>query len=222
MIGFDSTVGTGPDGKAYLYLFVRDAAATRINLPYALAEVCIARTLAGAPLAVRRDDATGTTEIDLSSAVRTPREPLVLKLDAAVPVQLNLSRQATATATSTWSHDPGFGPEMAIDGNPATRWASAAPRATLTQVFAAPAAVHLVQLAEYVDPGESDYRTGSFTVEANVNGQWQIVASGNGIGQSRFLSLPGPVMASALRINVVSRDQRPPSLWSFLAYAKGS
>jgi alpha-L-fucosidase len=222
VMGFDSTVGTGPDGKTYLYLFVRDATATRINLPYALAEVRSARTLAGTTLPIRRDDASGTTGIDLSSAVRTPREPLVLKLDATVPVQVNLSRQATATATSTWSRDPGYGPEMAIDGNPATRWASEAPSATLTQVFAAPAAVHLVQLAEYLDPGEPDYRTGSFTVEANVNGQWQEVASGSGIGQSRMLSLPSPVLASALRIKVVSRDQRPPSLWSFLAYAKGS
>lgn len=58
-------------------------------------------------------------------------------------------------------------------------------------------------------------------MEANVNGQWQVVASGGDIGQSRFLSLPGPVKASALRINVVSRDQRPPSLYSFVAYAKG-
>ncbi|CAN7597527.1 Alpha-L-fucosidase [compost metagenome] len=222
VMGLESTQRTGPDGKTWLYLFVRDAAATQISLPTALAEVRSASTLTGATaLPVRRDDAAGTTQIDLSSAARTPREPLVLKLDATVPVLVNLSRQATATATSTWSRDPGYGPEMAIDGNPATRWASEAPSATLTQVFAAPASVQLVQLAEYLDPGESDYRTGRFTVEANVNGQWQVVASGSDIGQNRFLSLPGPVVASALRINVVSRDQRPPSLYSFVAYAKG-
>jgi hypothetical protein len=60
-------------------------------------------------------------------------------------------------------------------------------------------------------------------VEANANGQWQVVASGSDsdIGQNRFLLLPGPVAASALCINVVSRDQRPPSLYSFVAYAKG-
>ncbi len=222
VMGLESTLRTGPDGKTWLYLFVRDAAATHISLPTALADVRSASTLTGATaLPVRRDDAAGTTQIDLSSAIRTPREPLVLKLDATVPVLVNLSRQATATATSTWSRDPGYGPEMAIDGNPATRWASEAPSATLTQVFAAPASVQLVQLAEYLDPGESDYRTGRFTVEANVNGQWQVVASGSDIGQNRFLSLPAPVVASALRINVVSRDQRPPSLYSFVAYAKG-
>ncbi|TPQ41371.1 discoidin domain-containing protein [Cupriavidus pinatubonensis] len=135
---------------------------------------------------------------------------------------VDVSRGATTTATSSWTRDPGYGPEMATDGDPATRWASEAPTATLTQVFAAPATIRLVQLAEYLDPTESDYRTGSYKLEAQVNGQWQAVASGSDIGASRYVSLAGPVTASALRIRVVSRDQRPLSLYTFLAVSTGN
>lgn len=221
--GIDSTTRTGPDGKTDLYLFVRDASASRVSLPAALADVRSARTLVdGTPLGVRSDAASGTTEIDLSGATRTPREPLVLKLAATVHMPVNVSKGATTTATSSWTRDPGYGPEMATDGDPATRWASEASTATLTQVFAAPATIRLVQLAEYLDPTESDYRTGSYALEAQVNGQWQAVASGSGIGASHYVSLASPVTASALRIRVVSRDQRPPSLYTFLAFSTGN
>ncbi|WP_224081920.1 hypothetical protein [Cupriavidus laharis] len=47
------------------------------------------------------------------------------------------------------------------------------------------------------------------------------MGSGSDIGASRYLSLASPVTASALRIRVVSRDQRPPSLYTFQAFAAG-
>ncbi|MGN8119614.1 IPT/TIG domain-containing protein [Labrys sp. 22185] len=141
--------------------------------------------------------------------------------------QGSLSAGATASATSIWSND--YRPEMAIDSDPTSRWASNETNPTLTQTFAWATTVKEIHLTEfavefnqflntYAEGKQFVYRTGAFTVEAQVNGSWRQVASGNGIGAYLVIKLPAPVTATALRINLTSIDGKPPSLFSFLAF----
>ncbi|PZM16948.1 alpha-L-fucosidase [Rhizobium tubonense] len=226
---YDSTTKVGADGKTYLYLFIRDAKATTISLPTAFVDVRNALPLvtggATIPLSlpVRKDSAT--TIVDFSSLARIDREPLVLKLDATVRpysyVSVISSAQAVASATSNWIANEGYGPEKAIDDDPSTRWASNAPTPTLTLNFVKPTKIDAIKLQEYFEDAEGSYRVGSFTIEAKVEDQWQQVTSGTGIGKQLSLFLNKPVSASALRINLTSKDGRgPPSLYTFIALAR--
>ncbi len=96
--GIKSTTKTGADGKTYLYLFVPDAHITSITLTDATVKVRNAVTLVdGKAVALQRNAAKGTTVVDFASIKRTPREPLVLKLEATIAPRAPAGEKAAAS-----------------------------------------------------------------------------------------------------------------------------
>jgi alpha-L-fucosidase len=138
-----------------------------------------------------------------------------LGLAIGEPFPKNVSVHATAQASSMWEA-AGYEAQQAVGENPDTRWSAARGdlTPTLTQTFAAPTRINRVLLREYGEGGR--YRVTRFEIEAQVEGHWRVVATGERIGASRMFDF-APVRASALRLKILSATEAP-SLYSFWAF----
>lgn len=119
----------------------------------------------------------------------------------------DLAQGATASASTFRGEDETYGPEMAIDGDPETYWATddGQTAASLEIQLLNPSTIRYVTLREYITLGQ---RISAFDVEARENGNWRVVASGTTVGNSRILSLGG-VKADRVRVTVKSARACP-------------
>ena len=99
------------------------------------------------------------------------RDRLGLKI-GGLPRHTPSRRWHTATASSVWSNDPAYAAQLAVDDNPDSRWASQTPVCNITQTFASPTRIGRVVLWEYAE------RIKKFTLEAQVDGQWEADRAG--------------------------------------------
>ncbi|MFT5142640.1 MAG: alpha-L-fucosidase [Rhodothermales bacterium] len=92
----------------------------------------------------------------------------------------------------------GYPAAGAVDGDLGTYWATddAVNTASLTVTFAEESEANAVLLQEYIALGQ---RVRSFTVEADILGEWQRVATGTTIGNRRIVRFD-PVTTTRLRI----------------------
>lgn len=104
-------------------------------------------------------------------------------------------------ASNIRGNDTNFGPQNVIDGNKNTYWATddKVKQASIEFTFKKPTAINRILLQEYIKLGQ---RVKSFSVEANVNGQWKTIANETTIGYKRILRLDR-VIASAIRVNIL-------------------
>ncbi len=114
----------------------------------------------------------------------------------------DLAEGATATASHAQA---GFGPQRAVDGDPATCWKPLAgtTQADLSVTLPAPQTFNRVMFQEQI----KDYsqRIARFAVDARVDGQWKQLAEGQTVGYKRICCFP-TVTSDAVRVRI--RDSR--------------
>ena len=93
------------------------------------------------------------------------------------------------------------------DGRADTYWAAddGVTSASVTLTFAKPTAFERVVMQEFIALGQ---RVERWTVEAEVDGSWRVVAEGTTIGRKRIVRC-GPSMASRIRVNILSARACP-------------
>ena len=133
----------------------------------------------------------------------------------------DLARKAKATATNVRGASRRYAPARAVDGKPATYWATddTVRHASLTLSWRRPTAVNRILLGEPIALGQ---RIRAFRLEALVDGQWQPIRDSladedfSTIGYRRIVCFP-TVAATQLRLTVT--DARAcPLLSRFSAY----
>jgi len=119
----------------------------------------------------------------------------------------NLALNATAKASSHRGDADPFSPQMAIDQNPETYWATDdAVRAAHIEIdLGKPQMVKYIQLQEYIKLGQ---RVKSFKVEAWDGASWKVLANATTIGYKRILRLQ-PTETSRLKITIVNSKACP-------------
>jgi alpha-L-fucosidase len=110
-----------------------------------------------------------------------------------------------AKASSAWKGAPGYGPEKAFDGDPATRWgAGEGSRSGWLEVdLGRPVRVGRA----VIDEGAWN-RVRRFEVRAQMDGEWKTIASGTTIGPAKEISFP-PVTARAFRLSILEAVEVP-------------
>lgn len=135
----------------------------------------------------------------------------------AVPgqsVPLNVAEKARLTSTSIWEgKELLWGAGNASDGNPATRWASAARKASITLQWDSSQKVDFIRLREYGENGQ--FRIQAFDVEAMINGEWRMLHRGETIGVNKVIRFE-PMECQQLRLNI-TKSSDAPSLWHISA-----
>lgn len=130
-------------------------------------------------------------------------------------VPLNVAESAMAYSDSVYTKDPGdWSAAMAIDGNPATRWASAGISPAITLQWGSPVAIDFLRVREY------ENRIEEFVVEGVVDGKWKTLARGTTIGANRIISFP-TTTTTALRLKIIKAGNFP-SLWQLSAGQRAS
>jgi alpha-L-fucosidase len=111
-----------------------------------------------------------------------------------------LLAKSKVTADNVRGKSAEFAAKNVSDGNKDTFWATddTVKKASVEFTFDHPTAINRILLQEYIKLGQ---RVKAFTVEAKVDGQWEIIANETTIGYKRILRLDR-VVASALRINI--------------------
>lgn len=112
----------------------------------------------------------------------------------------NLLKGAAASASNVRGDHANFDPANAVDGDGATYWATndEVRRASITFELNAPTWCNRIDLREPIALGQ---RVRAFTVEVNVDGAWQTVATGTTIGHRRILRYEA-VRASSVRVTI--------------------
>lgn len=120
---------------------------------------------------------------------------------------VNLAHNAKAEASNVRGNARKFGAGKAIDNNMDTYWTTddSVTTASLTIDFGRPTTFNRFMAQEYIRLGQ---RVKSFTVEANIAGDWQEVASATTIGYKRILRFP-TVEASKLRFTITGSKACP-------------
>lgn len=110
----------------------------------------------------------------------------------------NLAKDAQIQATNVRGR--AFSAKMMIDGNKETYWATEdeVTSASVTLGFDKPTAFNRFLVQEFIRLGQ---RVKAFTLDAWVDGEWQVVATGTTIGYKRILRFPN-VQAEKLRFTI--------------------
>lgn len=141
--------------------------------------------------------------------IHTNDEKAALDLAAAVKDAFaqNLVLNARAEASDTRGNSRKFGASNAIDEKKDTYWTTEdnVKTAALTIDFGNPVTFNRFLAQEYIRLGQ---RVKAFTVEAEVNGNWQELAKATTIGYKRILRFP-TVTATKLRFNITDSKACP-------------
>jgi alpha-L-fucosidase len=119
----------------------------------------------------------------------------------------DLARSATATATNVRGGLPIYDPARVNDGRPDTYWAAddGVTSASVTLAFPKPATFERVVMQEFIALGQ---RVERWSVDAEVDGSWRVVAEGTTIGRKRIARC-APFTTSRIRINILSARACP-------------
>ena len=130
---------------------------------------------------------------------------------ALTEASVNLANQATATASAVWNNDAAnYGPQLAIDGNLGTRWASGPAGATnawLELDFSQPVSFNQIYLSEAFD------RVQSFALQIWDGALWQTLVNGTTIGTNYTVNFPG-VTTTKVLLNIFQSTDAP-TFWEF-------
>lgn len=156
--------------------------------------------------------------VSFTAPATTGKEHLFVNGEVALYAKMGHS----ATATASTDSKTADGPENAIDSNPETAWSSQGNQKgpfTLTQTFATESIVDEIFIKEWRDNEKysSNWRTGSFKIEAQIDGKWTNVAAGSSLGPSTTIRLDQSINATALRLITTSHYQKPIRIQSFYA-----
>ncbi len=137
-------------------------------------------------------------------------------LCCSVPLPPNLAQVAKATASSYWASQAAYGPQRINDGLSDTRWNSAQgdlKGAWVQLQWPEPVEFNRIVVDECVDFGP---RVRKWRLEAG-NGQLQVLARGEKLGQNKIVHLEKPVKAKKLRF-VIESATVSPTIWELEVY----
>lgn len=141
----------------------------------------------------------------------------LLGLKPGMPLPKNVTGAATGTASATWNNDLAtHGPQQALDGNPATRWACG-PAGTVTASFevdfGTARSFDRVLIDEYEEGGSG--RIQSFQLQVWNGNAWQSIHSGTTCGRRKRVDVPRQT-SNKLRL-LIDNATNAPSLWELQA-----
>ena len=127
----------------------------------------------------------------------------------------NMALGKPSKASSFRGNSPLYGPEMVVDGNKGTYWATndGEKAGHLEIDLGEPKLISYVLIQEYISLGQ---RVKNFSVEIERNGNWQEVAKGTTIGYKRILRID-PMEAQKLRL-VISDAKACPTISNIEIY----
>lgn len=139
-----------------------------------------------------------------------------LGLSAGAPLPKNVTGTATGTASAVWSDDnANYGPQRALDGNPATRWASGPTgltSATLEVDFGAERNFDRILIDELEQsPGVG--RITSFRLQSWDGADWTTFHTGTTCRRFSFHNFPAQ-STSKVRLMIDTATDAP-SIWEF-------
>jgi len=119
----------------------------------------------------------------------------------------NLAKDIKVTATNVRENHSKFEANNVNDGNNKTYWATddAVTSPSITLEFDTPTEVNRILLQEYIALGQRVY---GFTVEAEVDGNWNLIDTQTTIGVKRILRFD-TVKASKIRVNITASKAAP-------------
>ncbi len=121
------------------------------------------------------------------------------------PVSLPVNSKVKATASNVYQNQTAeFGPEMAFDDDPNTRWATDAGtrQAWIAAEFARPRTLCGVRIQE-----EYGRRVEKFEFQCRDGGQWKTIFSGTTLGT--FSKDFPPVVTRQVRLNILEANEGP-------------
>ena len=190
-----------------IYLHVFAGAPESILLPALPCVVESARVLGGEVVGFEADRSGWRLHLP-KEARREHVTVLELRIDRS-PLQLGTvrmpSRFRSVRASNVFRGRPEYGPEMAFDGDPGTRWATdAGTRSAWIEVELREAAV--VRGLKVVEP-ERYRRVRAYRVMGRVDGRWRELVRGEAIeeGAARFAE----VRLSAIRLELLDASEGP-------------
>jgi alpha-L-fucosidase len=174
---------------------------------YRRIQVAYQRGAASVLLACAPDYTGKFREHDVTQLVKLGK---MLK-DPALAPPLPLTTGCRARASSVWGAN--YAAEMAVDGDPATRWSAAkgATNGWLEVDLGMPATVSRAVISEGWD------RVRQFVLEAKVGDAWQPVATGTTIGTYKEHSFD-PVNAQIFRLTITEVSDAP-TIWEFQLFS---
>ena len=160
-------------------------------------------------------------EISVPKAHRQELDTVIkLQLDGPaadiVPISLpsaSLACGKKVTASNVYQNSPGYGPDKAVDDDPATRWAtdSGTTQAWLEVDLGKPMTLSRVKVSEAYD------RVREFELQAKDGDKWQTFARGTKIGDD-YVQQFQPVTARIVRLNILKATDGP-TIWEFQLFA---
>jgi len=150
------------------------------------------------------------------------------ELDTIIKLQLNgpaseiaplgmlsssLAYGKKARASNIFQNSSGYGPDKAVDDDPATRWATdtGTKQAWLEVDLGKPTTFNRAIISEDFD------RVKQFELQYKEGGQWRTFTEGTKIGRKLKLEL-SPVTARYVRLNILKASDGP-TIWEFQLFA---
>jgi len=124
----------------------------------------------------------------------------------------SVAKGRQATASNVYQNNRDWRPEMALDGDPRTRWAcdSGLRQAWLAVDLGRTCTIDRAWLSEAYD------RIEQFELQADRDGRWETFAHGGKIGSGLELKFP-PVTVQKVRLNIL-KSADGPTIWEFLLW----
>ncbi len=209
--------GTATSKGNTIYVHILDPKAEAVVLPPIAKKVLQSRVLTGGTATVDQTDQR--IEISVPEADRQEIDTIVvLELDGpaaeANPGRLPSESLATgkkAAASNVYRNlVQQFGPAMAFDDDPQTRWATdvGTHEAWLEVDLGGPQTIGRAMLSEAYA-----HRVQRFELQAKEGKGWRTFAKGGRIGEESMITFE-PVTAQAVRLNILEATEGP-TIWEF-------
>lgn len=119
----------------------------------------------------------------------------------------NLASSAVTTASNIRGNDSHFSAANVVDGNKKTYWATddSVRQASIVLEWNRPVDWNFLVLQEYTPLGQ---RVERFSVEAQTDNVWKIVAAGSTIGHKRIIRVPD-LQTTKIRLNILASRACP-------------
>ncbi len=202
-----------------VYIHVLEWLEDTLKLPPLPGRVLRGRVLNGGDAGVRQT--RQGLEISVPPDARHPVDTVVtLELDSStlaipateVPAPVSLTTKAKATASNVFQGQPEYGPDKAVDGNRATRWAtdSGTKSAWLEVDLGKPVTFNRAVIRQAYPELR---RVRKFAIEYWQDGKWKSCHDGGELGAILSVKF-APVSAQRVRLNITEATDGP-TIWEF-------
>jgi alpha-L-fucosidase len=189
-----------------VYLHIFNTPGDSLTLPPLPKTVLSASILGGGTTEFRQTPEALT--ISLPAQARPPIDTIVkLTLDGpAIDIApIRPKSDISATASNVFQDNPDFDAEMALDGDPGTRWATDAGthKAWLEVDYAKPVTLAGVRIREEYD------RVRAFEIQCKAGDTWKTLTRGKTLGKTFEAKFAPAVTASQIRLSILDAVEGP-------------